>query len=309
MPLVVFLWRERKANPGRYSPKRLWRGPKSLLWMVPLLLVIAVPLGGVNEKIRSAAQLVLDPSTSLVSWAADLRSFIPMTYFINLPDEVIFRLLMLPIVWLAFRELRRHQPRNLYLGLGLVLAVGLFEAGSFRQRDFGFYFNFKILAFIAPLLLVIATVSLGRFRRWGPWVLAAFAVATAYAARTELRLTGLQLGQPTVQLASWARSLPAGASVRLDMTGGQQLWGAYFLAARPTCSEHPLFNTDYPHVAQSRKADYIVVAFGFRRPADAQGPPLRHNAGYDLYRMKPSVPGPDRCSLEQRSRVTQRAVG
>jgi hypothetical protein len=125
----------------------------------------------------------------------------------------------------------------------------------------------------------------------------------------ELRLTGSQLGKPTVALASWAASLPRNASVRLDMSGGQQLWGNYFLSARRTCSEHPLLATDYPHVTQSRKADYAVVVTGYPRPAEAVGPALRHNDGYDLYRLNPVLPGPDNCSYEQKSRVTQRAVG
>jgi hypothetical protein len=232
-----------------------------------------------------------------------------MTYFINLPDRTIFRLLMLAIVVLAFRELRRHQPRAVYIGLGLVLGLGLCFAGSFRQRDYGYYFHFKILAFIAPLLLVIAAVHLGRFRRVGPVLLAAFAVATATAAKAELDVTGRQLGKPTVELADWVRELPRDASVRLDMSGGQQLWGNYFTAARRTCSEHPLLNTDYPHVTTSRKADYAVVAFDRPRPAEAIGPPLHHNDGYDLYRLDPRMPGPDRCSYEQKSRITQASVG
>jgi hypothetical protein len=312
MPVVVMLWRERRRRRAEGLPvprlRNLYRGPRSLLWMVPAVLVLLIPVGGVVEKLNSGLKLVLDPSQSLVAWAADLRAFIPMSYFINLPDQAVWRLAIIPIVFFAFRELRREQPRALYLGLGIVLAVGLFEAGAFRQRAYGYYFDFKILAFIAPLLLVIATVHAGRWRRVGPWVLAAFAVATGVAARAELHATGLQLGKPTVALAGWARALPPDASVRLDMTGGQQLWGAYFLAARRTCSAHPLIGSDYPHVARSVKADYVVVSTDVRRPRDAVGAALRHNDGYSLYRLSPAVPGPDRCSYAQHSRVTQQAI-
>ena len=52
-----------------------------------------------------------------------------------------------------------------------------------------------------------------------------------------------------------------------------------------------------------------VGAFGFPRPVEALGPALHHNDGYDLYRLNPALPGVDHCSFEQRSRVTQRAVG
>lgn len=313
MPLVVFLWRERRRRIREGLPvprvRNLYRGPKSLIWMVPAVLVLLVPLNGVSEKLNAANQVIFDPSHTLINWAADLRAFIPMTYFINLPDHGVFRLLMGVIVVLAFRELRRYQPRAVYIALGLVLGLGLFFAGSFRQRDYGYYFHFKILAFIAPLLLVIAAVHLGRFRRVGPVVLAAFAGATAVAAKAELDVTGRQLGKPTVALAGWVQALPRDASVRLDMTGGQQLWGNYFTAARRTCSAHPLLATDYPHVARSVKADYVIVAYGFPRPVEAVGPALRHNDGYDLYRLDPRMPGTDACSYEQRSRITQRAVG
>ncbi len=312
LPLVVFAWRERKRRLRAGVPiprlRSLWRGPKSLLYLIPAAALLAVPARGVMEKVYSAGQLSLDPSKSLIGWAGDIRAFIPMNYFINLPLGRVFELVMIPIVILAYQELRR-QPRELLYGLGGVLAFGLIEAAIFRKRDYGFYFHFKVLAFVAPLLLVIAAVAAARIRRWGPWLLAAFAVFTAFAARQELKATGLQLGKPTTALAAWARGLPPGASIRLDMTGGQQLWGAYFLADRRVCSAHPLLKTDYPHVPFSRKADYVVVATGTSRPPEAIGAALRANDGYHLYKLDPAMPGPDRCSQEQVSRISQDKIG
>jgi hypothetical protein len=306
MPLPVFLWRERRKRiaEGRPVP-RLYRGPRSLLWLVPAGVVLLVPLIGVIEKLRSAAVIVLDLDHPLIGWAGDLPAFIPLAHFFNLPDDLVFRLAIVLVVALAFLELRRHQPRTLALGIGLVLAVALVEAYSFRQRAYGQYFHFKILAFVAPVLLVLAVVHAGRLRRAGPVVLAAFVVATGFAARDELRDTGLQLGQSTVALADWARELPRDASVRLDMAEAEQLWGAYFLAARRTCATQPLLDSDYPHVAQSRKADYAVASLASPRPREAIGPALRVNHGYRLYRLDPALPGPDRCSYEQRSRVSE----
>ncbi|MGI8623616.1 MAG: hypothetical protein ACR2NB_09070 [Solirubrobacteraceae bacterium] len=312
LPLVVFLWRERRRRLAAGVPvprlRNLWRGPRSLIWLVPGAVVLAVPFRGVMEKVSSAGQLALDPSKSLMNWAGDMRSFIPMDHFINLPDEALWRLAIVPIVYLAFRELRR-QPRELFYGLGGLLAFGLFEAAIFRKRDFGYYFHFKTLAFVAPLLLVVAAVAAGRIRRWGPYLLAGFAVMTAGAARAELQATGLQLNKDVVELSSWAAALPRDASVRLDMGGGDQLWAAYFLADRRVCSEHPIVNTDYPHVPRSRKADFVVVRAGTPVPADAQGPPLRTSTGFQLYRMYATVPGPDRCSQRQQSRISQREIG
>ncbi|MGI8505414.1 MAG: hypothetical protein ACR2MK_01175, partial [Solirubrobacteraceae bacterium] len=77
----------------------------------------------------------------------------------------------------------------------------------------------------------------------------------------------------------------------------------YFLASHPLCSLLPLLGTDYPHVPLSRKADYIVATNPVGRPADAIGPPLRHNAGYRLYRENPSVPGVSTCSQRRLDRI------
>jgi hypothetical protein len=56
-------------------------------------------------------------------------------------------------------------------------------------------------------------------------------------------------------------------------------------------------------VPVSRKADYIVAATTYGRPADALGPPLRTNIDYRLYRERPGVPGIDRCSERRKSRL------
>ncbi len=292
MPLVVFLWRERRRRIREGLPvpriRNLYKGPRSLLWMIPAVLVLLVPLNGVSEKLNAANQVIFDPGHTLINWAADLRAFIPMTYFINLPDHGLFRLLMIVIVVLAFRELRRHQPRAVYIGLGLVLGLGLYFAGSFRQRDYGYYFHFKILAFIAPLLLVIAAVHLGRFRRVGPVVLAAFAVATATAAKAELDVTGRQLGKPTVELGDWVEELPRDASVRLDMTRRPAAVGQLLHRRPPDVLEAPAAQDGLPARRRARvKADY--VARRLRLPAPAGGgrpgaPPQR--------RLRPLPPRP-----------------
>jgi hypothetical protein len=83
----------------------------------------------------------------------------------------------------------------------------------------------------------------------------------------------------------------------------QQLWAAYFLDARPLCSQAPLLGSDYPHVASGRKADYIVATLADGRPKDAIGPPLRTNLGYALYRENPSVPGPSACTFRRFDRI------
>jgi hypothetical protein len=69
------------------------------------------------------------------------------------------------------------------------------------------------------------------------------------------------------------------------------------------CSQLPLLATDYPHVATSRKADYIVASRSYGRPRDAIGPPLRENEAYRLFRENPAVPGVSYCSQRREDRV------
>jgi hypothetical protein len=305
VPIVVFVWSERrrriKAGEQVITIGDLYRGRRSLFWMVPVGVALAVPAAGAVDKGVAAAK-VLAPGHSLQGWGGDVGHFIPFNYFLSLPNSLLGIALFVVIVLLALRGLA-GQPRSLAAGLGGLLVVGLLLAAYLRHRQYGYYFHFKLLAFIGPVLLVIAAVGAGRLRRVGPACLAVLAIATGVSVFDELKATGYQLPLTTVQLGSWAKSLPQGASVRLDMWPPQQLWAAYFMASRPLCSQLPLLDTDYPHVPPSRKADYIVTTFNLPKPVDAIGPPLRTNEGYRLYRENPSVPGPSFCSQRRQNRT------
>jgi hypothetical protein len=182
----------------------------------------------------------------------------------------------------------------------------------FRQRDYGWYFEFKALAFVAPLVLACACAGTERLRRGGPAVLAVLCVAASLSGRQETVITGHHLTREMVALRGWAEALPPGASVRLDVRPVEQLWAGYMLAARPTCSTYPLEGTAYPHVPYSRDADYVVATAEVERlvggpPTDSAGPPVRRNSAFRLYRMRRGIPGPHRCS--QRSVETVTKVG
>lgn len=305
VPIAVFValeWRRklRAGEPG-LRPRDLYRGRRSLLWLIPLAALLAVPVIGVGQKALTAAE-VLAPGHSLQAWGGDLPGFIPFNYFLSLPSP----LWLLPLVVVAFGLAAlglARSPRPLAWGLGGLLGLGVLLAVYLRHRQYGFYFHFKLLAFIGPLVMVIAAVGAARLRRFGLPLLAVFGAATAGSAVAELNATGYQLPPATIQLQSWAAALPRHASIRLDMWPPAQLWAAYFLAARPLCSQLPLLNTDYPHVPVSRKADYIVATLDVGRPADALGGPLRQNAGYRLYRERRSVPGPSACSQRRLDRI------
>jgi len=63
--------------------------------------------------------------------------------------------------------------------------------------------------------------------------------------------------------------------------------------------------TSYPHVPISRAADYVLVDEDWRTPFDAAGPPLMRLDRYELFRLKPSLPGGDRCSRRMVLTVTR----
>jgi hypothetical protein len=153
-------------------------------------------------------------------------------------------------------------------------------------------------------MLLAAAVGAGRLRpRPAVLVLTALVVLSGSAVAAEIDATGYQLSQTEIELGEWSRALPPGASVRLDIPPPQQLWGAYFLAGRPLCSQLPLLDTDYPHVAVARQADFILALTGARAPTDAVGHPLRLNQSYTLYRERSVAGGAGACTLRQYNRL------
>jgi hypothetical protein len=304
-PIVVFAWLERrrriKAGERVFRVRDLYRGRRSLLWIVPLCAALAVPVYGVYQKVESGISVLL-PGHSLAAWGGDVGHFIPWGFFFSLPDSALGFVLFAGVLALAAYGFR-GQPLSLIVGLGGLLIVGLLLAEYLRHRAFGYYFEFKLLAFVGPLVLLAATIGAAHLRRPGLAVSAALVAAAAWSSVAQINATGYQLPQATIELSSWASSLPKGASIRLDMLPPQQLWAGYFLVSRPLCSELPLLGTDYPHVPLSRKADYIVAARPFGRPQDAVGPVLRQNLGYTLWRENPSVPGPANCSVKRLDRI------
>jgi len=305
VPMLVFLWSARRARirAGErvFRVRTLYRGWRSLLWLIPVAALLAFPIAGAIDKAVAAAE-VLAPGHSLQSWGGDLTGFFAYLHFFSLPNSALGYVLFAVVLVSAAIALA-GAPRALAVGLGALMAIGLLLAVYLRHRQYGYYFEFKLLAFIGPVLMLIAAVGAGRLRRWGAVIVAVLAVSTAGSLVTELDNTGSQLPPATIALSGWAEALPAHATVRLDMWPPQQLWAAYMLDARPLCSQTPLLGTDYPHVAYSRKADYIIASIAYGRPRDAIGAPLRVNIGYRLYRENPNVPGPDLCTYRRYDRI------
>ncbi len=92
--------------------------------------------------------------------------------------------------------------------------------------------------------------------------------------------------------------------MRLDVDPQQQNWTAFWLHGQPLCSVHPLFGTSYPHVQQSRRADYILTPWNARRPRDATGARVLQAGQYALVAGEAGPPGPEVCSREMVQTVT-----
>ncbi len=300
MAIVVFIAFERRRRGLRVIALPRMRSRKDLIWIVPLLLLLlSGPVKGVFEKAGSVMSL-LNYGGSLANWGGDLPGFIPERYFLGLGDAgataIALALLMLGLVL----GLRR-APRDVRWGLGIVLVFGVLAALFFRPREYGWYFHFKALAFVAPIGIAVAAVGLSRFRY--AWVSAIALILVIGAARTsaadEIGQTFDQLPKSLLELRSVDAKLPPDASLRLDIPAdGRMLWAGIMLGGQPLCSQKPVLETSYPHVAVSRAADYVLVDDDWRTPFDAVGAPVMTLDRYRVFRLRPGLPGGDRCSRE-----------
>jgi hypothetical protein len=292
IPLAVLVWQER----ARLDVRRLYRGRRSLLWMVPLALVLIVPIRGVLEKSASAG-IIFDPGRSLVNWGGDLNGWFPEPQFFGVDTWALLALVAIPLAYGVYAQLER-LPQVLRRALVALLAFTLVFTIWFRIRDYGWYFHFKLLAFVAPLILVLAVSGLSTLRRRYAFLAAALLIALAVSsARTELGQTFDELPKSVLALRELDAQLPAGQSVRLDIDPQEQNWAAFMLHGQPLCSQLPLLHTSYPHVRVSRKADWIVTASRARRPRDAvAGPPARRLERYTLWKARADIPGRENCS-------------
>lgn len=336
LALLVFWWRDRRqrracGEPVRsLDPRRLVRERSRVTrWsLLALAAVLIVPLLGVAEKLSTGLNVAVDPTATLRFWAGDLGAYFPEHQFLALGSTTALYVaapLLIAAVWLALRG----RPRPLGAGIVALLALGVLGAIWFRERAYGQYFHFKLLSFVGPVLIVVAAAGFARLtdplaaslrdRRPRPRPLAVLGalagiaalslyLATALSgAHDELAQTQNELPRTVIAVRSLEHRLGPGRSIRLDMNAPLQIWVAYFLASEPLCSQRPLLGTSYPHVAISRRADYILADHGTARPFDADGPPVAMVGQFRLYRERTGVPGPDGCSRGRVQTVT--AIG
>jgi hypothetical protein len=313
IPLLaaVVFWAFQRRRTGRPLLRRpRLRSRRQLLWVVPLFFVLLLPLQGVLEKTASSTR-VLFPGYSLANWGGDLTGFFPERYFLGVddpgPGAVAILVLALGLVLALHRA-----PRDVRWGLGVVVAFGVLAALFFRPREYGWYFHFKALAFVAPIVVALAAVGLTRLRWAWVSVLALLFVigVTRNGAANEIGSTFDQLPKSMLALKQVDARLAADASVRLDMPAdGRMLWAGIMLSGQPLCSQRPLMETSYPHVPLSRAADYVLVDKEWRKPFDAVGPPVMDLERYQLFALRRGLPGGDRCSRKMVLTVTKLHAG
>lgn len=310
--LAVFYWRARRARrfdvdpmpPLLASLRRRTEGRRGLRWLIFLLLV--VPLLGVAEKLSTGFAVAVDPTRSLFPWAGDVSAYFPTHQFFSVESAgLLWVAIPLGIVGVVLAI--RRAPGPVAWGVVAVLLLGVVGSFWFHHRDSGQYFDFKLLAFVGPLAVTTVAVGASRLPVIGWIALAAFGLTAFHGADSELAATGNQLPPAVRDVSRIPALIGPDRSVRLDMNPPLQIWVAYFLHAEPLCSQRPLLQTSYPHVAVSRKADFILADHFTFPPFDAVGPPIAAVGQFELYRERADIPGRDRCS---RTRVqTVRGVG
>ena len=307
---VVFAGFERRRRGLSLLRIPRLRSRRQLLWIVPLFLMLIIPLQGVLEK-TAASTRVLAPGYSLANWGGDLTGFFPERFFLGIADAQ-GALIALPLIAAGLLLALRRAPRDIRWGLGAVVLFGVLAALFFRPREYGWYFHFKALAFVGPLVVAAAAVGLSRLRwRWVSVVAALLLIGvTRDGAAHELGTTFDQLPRSMLELRSVDARLAPGESVRLDMPAdGRMLWVPNMLAGQPLCSQRPLLKTSYPHVPISRAADYVLADDDWRRPFDAVGPPIMTLDRYQLFRLRPGLPGGDRCSQKMELTIKKLYAG
>ncbi|MGI8428700.1 MAG: hypothetical protein ACR2OB_05215 [Solirubrobacteraceae bacterium] len=307
--LVVYGWgvrrRARAAGQpvGWVSQLRLPR-PRARPWMWIPVAVIGIPvfavlIRGFLEKTTGALGVIF-PWTSLAGWHGSALPYLPWPRFIGMPESAWAGVALILVCVLAWRGLTR-VPDQVRRPLAAMVVVTALIGVYFRVRYGGELFFFKDLAFLGPFVLMLALVELcalaieataHRAVLGLSGLALALALVPASAAR-EIDQTYEQATSSVLGLRAWNRALPRSSSVRNDVRpGGYQLWVTYMFKDHPLSALDPLGGF-FPHPAYGRKADYVIASTDEPRPPDATGPSLRHNAQFVLWRMNPSVPGPD----------------
>jgi hypothetical protein len=291
--LAAVAWQRRREIDWRGAlrleglRRRRWLWP---LLAIPAIPVVAVLVRGFVEKVGPAISAVR-PGGDLSGWGGGgVLPYLPFGRFLGIDGRTgIVVVLVLGVLVAAVLGLRASRP-EVGRALGVMLAGALLGAIYIRGRGDGELFYFKDLAFAGPLILTLAVVGLAlRTPRAVAVVgLVALTLALNEGTRREVAVTYGQLTPTMLDLRAWDREIPANESIRLDVPPiGWQLWSWYLLPRHRVSAPAPLGGF-FPHPPRGTVADLSLVKLPGKRPRDAVGAPLRANADFRLYRLRPS---------------------
>lgn len=309
------IWRRHGGLPDRRPPLRGLRRSRARWIVVALALpVLAVATALTSAAIGKVAEIVgfAGPWGGIPVGAQGDRPDLPLARYFGLPDlGALSAVPLLALALTAVAALMRTRP-EVRIGLATMAVAALVMGAGFHFRERGEYLEFKIFAFVGPVALALATAALtalARQRQRHPPALGAMAALALIAlgtsavvgARDELEMVHVQTAPEVLELREWAARLPPDASVRLDIPPNTfQLWAAYMLHERPLSALVTIDDTIYPRVFRGKKADYALTLAGQPRPPEAVGAAAMQNAYYRLYRLDPSLPGPDHSTRARR---------
>src|SRR4051794_12081881 len=291
--LAVVAW-QRRAEIDWRGALRV-DGLRRRRWLWPLLAIVAIPVvavlvRGVVEKVGPAISAVR-PGGDLSGWSGGhVLPYLPFGRFLGIDGRPVVVAVVVAGVLVAAVLGLLASRRDVARALAVLLAGALLGAAYIRARGEGEFFWFKAPAFPGPLLVALAVVGLALRAPRGVGIagLAVLTLMPADGPRREIRGTYEQLTRTLLQVHDWDREIPANESIRLDIPPiGWQLWGWYELP-RPRVSAPAPLGGFFPPPPRGSVADLALVKLPAPRPRDAVGPPLRANADFRLYRLRPS---------------------
>lgn len=284
-----------------------WRRPRvprlvrSHGWIAAALaLLILLPaVVGAASKLGSGLHQVFSPHSAL--WGGDIKQPLGLGKFVGTGGGFLPALGVAALALLGLRAL----PRRPAVAVGLALTFLCLIDLRFRLASAGGYMDFKHLSFVCGMVLTLAaTAVLGLVRSRSRAVMAAglaIGLCWTFAALAQDRRqgfgTGRQVSNATFQIRDWARRLPRGASVRVDVPpSGTQLWAVYMLGDHPVDSPEPVIAATYAHARYGVRASYSLslryypnsdarIKRPYPLPPSAQDPPLFENDTYVLRRI------------------------
>ena len=219
--LGTALWLTRRDRSGIWARKL--RLPDLPLWVWIPIGIVAFPaaLGlvwAVLEKVVDAADILLG-GQSLAGWSGDLKHHLDPDWFFGVTGPIGY-LGFAAVLGLGVLGLRRTE-RSVAVPLQAVVGVALALVVYFRIRDFGQYFEFKVLAFLFPVLLTGVAVYAGSLTAGGLRATRGLAGAGISAVLLLAMGTGAGEGGPRDAVAGAALDLRAtrlgeGAAGRLE---------------------------------------------------------------------------------------------